>query len=282
MVEIQQQFEQPARLLFRVKSNGETTRRSQVFVHGSAPSGNHRVERIPPERFQWFVGLGTVTSDNTYQSVEQVEIQGLDEEDDATIFSVPLKALDHTLLLPLWAGIPNPKRAKSLVTRTITNPDYFWRPFGISACRYKTQQDSPVCQQVHVQWNALIGHGMVKYGFREEAAELLSRLMNGILQALKTEGGFRRYYQAETGQGIGEKDALGGLAPLGLFLDIAGIELISPFKVALAGTNPFPWPVTVKYRGLTVLRRKDTTKVIFPDGQTVSVNHPNPCIVALK
>ena len=282
MIEIQQQFEQPVRLLLRVKSNGEATRKSQVFVHGSAPSGNHRVERISPERFQWFIGLGSVTSENTYQSVEQVEIQGLDVEDEATIFSLPLKALDHTLLLPLWAGIPTSKRAKSLVTRTITNPESFWRPFGIPACQYKSKQESSVCQQVHIQWNALIGRGLVKYGFRREAAELLSHLMEGILQTLKTEGGFRRYYQSETGQGIGEKNALGGLAPLGLFLDIIGVELISPFKVALAGKNPFPWPVTIKYRGLTVLRRKDKTRVIFPDGQTISVNHPNPCVVALK
>ena len=282
MIEIQQTFDQPVRLLLRVNSNAESTRRSQVFVHGVASSGNHRVERIPPERFQWFVGLGTVTSEYTYQSVEQVEIQGLDDIDDATIYSAPLRTLDHTLLLPLWAGIPTAKRAKSLINRTITNPDVFWRPFGIPACPHKSKPESAICEHVHVEWNSLIGHGLVRYGFRKEAAELLSRLMNGIVQTLKTEGGFRRYYQSETGQGIGEKNALGGLAPLGLFLDIAGVEIRSPFKVALAGANPFPWPVTIKYRGITIVRRKDKTKITFPDGQTVSVNHPNPCIVTLK
>jgi hypothetical protein len=60
------------------------------------------------------------------------------------------------------------------------------------------------------------------------------------------------------------------------------VRLISPRRVALAGNNPFPWPVTVKYRGLTILRQKDKTIVIFPDNQTVTVTDPEPRLVSLQ
>jgi hypothetical protein len=42
----------------------------------------------------------------------------------------------------------------------------------------------------------------------------------------------------------------------------------------LSGNNPFPWPVTVKYRGLTIMRQQGKTSVIFPDGQTVETDDP--------
>jgi hypothetical protein len=81
---------------------------------------------------------------------------------------------------------------------------------------------------------------------------------------------------------LGEYSALSGIAPVGLFLETLGVRLISPQRVAIEGINPFPWPVTVKYRGLTILRQKDKTIVIFPDNQTVTVTDPEPQLVALQ
>ena len=105
--------------------------------------------------------------------------------------------------------------------------------------------------------------------------------MSGIIKTLKKEQAFRQYYHAETGQGIGERNSLEGLAPVGLFLEILGVRLFSPQKVALHVVNPFPWPVTLKYRGLVVLRQLDKTVIIFPDGQTTTVVDPTPCVISL-
>ena len=131
-------------------------------------------------------------------------------------------------------------------------------------------------------WNTFIGEGLVDYGFRAEAAELVTRLMNAIVLNLKRDKAFRRYYHSQTGAGIGERDALVGLAPLGLFLYTLGVKLLSPTRVEIAGTNPFPWPVTVKYRGLTILRQNEKTTIIFPDGQAVTLDGSESRIVALE
>ena len=103
--------------------------------------------------------------------------------------------------------------------------------------------------------------------------------MTAIIQTLKREAAFRQIYNAETGQGMGERNALSGLAPIGLFLDTLGVRVLSPKRVAISGPNPFPWPVTVKYRGLTVLRQKRKTMVIFPDGQNITVSNRRSVIV---
>jgi hypothetical protein len=128
----------------------------------------------------------------------------------------------------------------------------------------------------------MIGEGLVDYGFRSEAAELVTRLMNAVVINLKRDQSFRRFYHSHTGAGIGERDALVGLAPLELFLYTLGVKLLSPTRVEIAGINPFPWPVTVKYRGLTVLRQSEKTTIIFPDGQAVTLDGAEPRIVALE
>jgi hypothetical protein len=138
-----------------------------------------------------------------------------------------------------------------------------------------------VCRSAHLPWDALIGEGIVAYGFRQEAAELVSRLMAAIIHNLKQNSAFSHYYHVETGGGMGERNTLAGLAPLGLFLETLGVRLLSPCQVHLSGFNPFPWPVTVKYRGLTVLRQDKTDGITFPDGQSHTVTDPTHQIVSL-
>ncbi|MCJ7531343.1 MAG: hypothetical protein MUO64_09980, partial [Anaerolineales bacterium] len=84
------------------------------------------------------------------------------------------------------------------------------------------------------------------------------------------------------GQGIGKRNALVGLAPVGLFLEILGVTLMSPWRVSLVGKNLFPWPVRIHYRGLNIYREADRTIVTFPDEQTVTITDPAPCVVSLE
>jgi hypothetical protein len=123
---------------------------------------------------------------------------------------------------------------------------------------------------------------MISYGYREEVAELVTRIMTAIIGSIKRKGEFRQFYNADTGNGLGDTNSLWGLAPVGLFLETLGVQLISPWEVRLAGKNPFPWPITVKYRGMTILRGRNITQVIFPDGQTLSVEDPEPSLISLE
>ena len=139
---------------------------------------------------------------------------------------------------------------------------------------------SSTCQAVHLPWNTLIAEGLLGYGLHEEAAQLLAHLMNAVIQNLKKRQAFFATYNSETGTGIGEHNPLQGLAPVGLFLETVGVEIQSPRQVTLTGKNPFPWPVTVKYRGLTVTRQADQSVIVFPDGRTVTLNDPTEAVVS--
>jgi hypothetical protein len=212
-----------------------------------------------------------------------LEIYGLEPEDRFSVSSVNFHTLDLTLLAPLWAGIPTPERAERLVEETITYPGLFWREYGLPACpQPASDSDQHACWSLNLPWNSIVGAGLVRYGFRPQAAELVSRIMNAVVNSLKKDRAFRQSYHVETAQGQGEFHALNGMAPLGLFFEVLGVRLISSRRVRLSGFNPFPWPVTVKYRGLTVSKLKDRTIVTFPDSQTVTISDPEPRLVSLE
>jgi hypothetical protein len=58
------------------------------------------------------------------------------------------------------------------------------------------------------------------------------------------------------------------------------VRIITPDIVRLEGLNPFPWPVTLRYRGLVVVRQLDFTDITFPDGQNIRVTDPAVCLVS--
>ena len=281
-IQVERTFEQPARLLLRIKTLQGVTIRPRIIIHGDNPSGQHRIERLNDEGFHWHMGLGSLTGKRVYGRLEYVDVQGLGPDDEVQLYRMGFTCQDETNLLPLWAGIPDQERASRLVKRTLIRPRRYWRRYGVPLCPDPPQEaEASVCRSVLLPWNQLLGEGLLAYGYQREAAELVSRLMAGIVINLKGNNAFQRYYQADNGQASGERNYLGGLAPVGLFLEALGVRLVSMRKILLRGLNPFPWPVTVKYAGLTVLRHKEKTTVVFPDGQTIEVTDPNPCVVSL-
>jgi len=212
--------------------------------------------------------------------VGRVRVRGLDPKDKVIVRTVDLTSEDQTLLLPLWAGMSDPQHAQALIGRTILAADRFDRPFGLPALpSLPTPEADSVGMSVHLPWNHLIGEGLLAYGFRDEAARLTAHLMNAVIQNLKQVRAFYQRYHAERGTGIGERNALSGLAPVGLFLHALGVTVFSPTRVRLEGRNPYPWPVTVKVRGLTVVRNLEDTVVTFPNGSTIRVTDTAPVIV---
>jgi hypothetical protein len=65
-------------------------------------------------------------------------------------------------------------------------------------------------------------------------------------------------------------------------MQVLGLEIQSDRRLTLSGKNPFPWPVTVKYRGLTVTRQAENTEITFPDGQTLTLKDPTEAVISVE
>jgi len=272
-------FKQPVRLQIEIQTQNPGARRPEVEIREFATKGE--VETIAAHQFRWRSGGLAATSQKVYKRVGRVKVTGLDAEDQVIVRSVDLTSEDHTLLLPLWPGVPDPQRAELMLKGALQDPKRFDRPFGIPAAPLLSDPEADsVGMSVHIPWNHLIGEGLVAYGLRAEAARLTGRLMQAVIQSLKQTRAFYQRYHAGHGSGMGERNALSGFAPLGLFLQTLGVTILSQRRVRLEGRNPFPWPVTLKYKGLTVVRNPDETVITFPNGAETTVTSTEAVIVS--
>jgi hypothetical protein len=274
------EFERPVRLLIEIQSKSPAAKRPTIRLAELATK--EPVEVIAPEQFVWRSGGLVATTRNVYERLGRVDVIGLDAADKIIVRTVDLSAQDHTLLLPLWAGLPDQQRAQTMIGRALLDASRFDKPFGIPALASPAPPKADAAfSSVHLRFNQLIGEGLLAYGFQTEAARLVEHIMAAVVKNLKETRAFHQRHHAETGAPIGERHALTGLAPLGLFLQTLGVTIHSATRVRLEGKNPFPWPVTIRYRGLTVTRRADSTEVIFPNGKSALMTDTKPCIVSI-
>jgi hypothetical protein len=288
---INKTLKQPLRLIVRIELNGTVPRHLEIKLHGKK-GGARQVEVLDRLDFHWGERLAVATTKMVYSEIIEIEASGLEKKDRISLSVMDLSTKDITLFMPLWAGIPEAEQALNIIQRNLLATDKFGRPYGIPACEtssvkprakrsagYKNMGYTPFHQAVHIPWNTFIGEGLLNYQLQREAAWLITRLMTAIIQNLKERHSFWRAYNSEDGTGMGERNSLQGLAPLGLFLETLGVQIETPKRVILCGKNPFPWPVTVKYRGMTITRNEDHSTVMFADGQKVTLDDPCEIVV---
>jgi len=274
--------ELPVRLLIEIQTKSPAARRPEIEISEHFARTRGEVETIHGHQFQWRTGGLVATSRNVYTRVGRVTVRGLDEKDRVNVKVIDTTGEDITLALPIWAGVPDRQKVNTLVGRNVLAADRFDRPFGMPSLPVSPAPEAePVSMSVHLPWNQLIGEGLLAYGFRAEATRLTAHLMNAVIQNLKQNHAFHQRYHAEKGTGIGERNSLHGFAPVGLFLQALGVTIFSSTRVRLEGMNLFPWPVTLRFRGLVIVRGLEQTVVTFANGESVIVRDEQPCIVEI-
>ncbi|HAW52170.1 MAG TPA: hypothetical protein DCX54_07575, partial [Flavobacteriales bacterium] len=272
--------EAPIRLLVEVQTQSPGAKRPEVRIHQFSTKAPDEV--ISSGDYQWRNNGSIYTTKNVYPKLAKVVVKDLGDEDTVTISTLDFTTEDHTLFTPLWAGVPDEGHAQIMIGRALLDSKRFHRSFGVPACpSLKQKEAEAVSQAVHLPWNLLIGEGLLRYGFRADAARLVAHTMTAVIQNLKQNRAFYARYHAEKGTGIGERNALSGLAPVGLFLKVLGVEILSSTRVRLEGSNPFPWDVTITYRGLKVIRGGNQTEVVFANGKSVTVKDAESTVVEL-
>ncbi len=254
---------EPARLIIQVEASSENTRAVVGAISGLDADGQPIEEQFSPRDFTWSFSRARATTRLVFSQVDGLEINGLVAGDRARLLVPDFTSQDISLFLPLWAAMPSEAQVKALVEKHLTTR--YLQTYGMPLCPPdRRPPEPPELACVAMPWNALIGEGLLVAGFRPAAANLVERLMLAVVNSLKEGRGFRQYYHAVTGQGVGERDHLWGLPPLGLFLRAAGLESISPSEVIVRGFNPFPWPITVKYQRITITREGERTTLAMP------------------
>lgn len=278
-------FSQPNRLVVQLRLNEERTYAVKATLTGFGPDGEIS-ETLEPRSFSWLGTQARATTQNTFLALKRIEIEGIGEDEQVRVAAANYLQEDCSLLLPLWAGALDDAQAQRMIEDLVQGR--YLQPFGIPACPpdAQAQEELPglhtALSSALLPWNQLIGEGLLRYGRRDLAAELVTRLMNAVITSLKTQQGFRQYYHALAGLPAGEFGHLHGLAPLGLFLRALGIRQWGAKEIIVDGFNPFPFPVNVQYHQVRMTCHSDRTEVTFPGGQKVVLDHPGPHRIVLS
>jgi hypothetical protein len=257
-------FKLPRRLAVHLDTRDERTYAINFTIHGFSAQGETR-ETLTPRSFYWLGRRAYAATETAFLAIEKIEVQGIMPQDKVKISTPDFALEDCSLLLPLWAGVPDAAQARRMVETTILKR--FWQSHGIPLAPGHIDT-------VSIPWNQLAGEGLLRYGYRTQAADLCSRLLNTVAHSLKHQRAFYQYYQARSGQPTGDRGHIYGLAPLGLFLHTLGIRQIHPQQILIDGFNPFSQPVTVQYRKVLLNCCSDHTEIVFPAGQRIVIDRP--------
>lgn len=268
---VRRKFLQPQRLLFRLRALSEPPRNVSAIIYGRASLDDDLIhEDIPPARWQWTLNLGSALIHTPFQQIDRFEVHGVGTTDETLLLAVDYTQQDISLLLPLTSEAVSNARASRVIQRAFTPGSAFWLPFGIPAL--------PSTSTLPLLWNTWLGRALLARAQRSRAAQLLTHLMTAISEGLQA-GHFWQTYRAHDAHPAGEHNALTGLAPLGLFLDTLGVRILDTWTVELAGENPFPWTVTLVYRGLRIERSLQSTVITFPNGEQAQIQNGETCRV---
>lgn len=274
-IAVGKKFEPEVRLVVRLLGPEEDAHRAQITIHGRGPKGQFRTERIERGDIHWFWNVGTVTSENTFASVEKVAVKGLSKVFRVEVHLPDSQRPDVTQWLPLWSGAVNASQVEQALA-TLLRPEGLWRSAGIASVPadstdYLPDEHFEACG-VRPLWNEMLGEALLEAGRSERAAVLVDRLMAAAIGSLKSGNQFHAYYHPDRLEGMGPRGHSAGLAPLGLFLRTLGVHLVHGRRVEIRGANPFPWPVTIRWRGLSVHRPlAGPTQIEMADGSRVEV-----------
>ncbi|MDZ4769045.1 MAG: hypothetical protein SGJ24_07955 [Chloroflexota bacterium] len=264
----------PARLIIEIV--GGTTRPSTLTLRldGTAHDGKHVSETADANDFSWTAGRGVYTTQYAYRQIETLRVQGVIAQYKVNMRTVDTTHLDITALLPAWAVAIDPAYSAPTLA-LLKDPAHFWRRHGVIMLSAQDSYYRPDQYEFAAAawgfWNTLMGEALIEAGDFAGAADLLRRMLNGMIPVVKREKSFFEGYHADKLDGIGARGHSSGIAPLHLFLRVIGIRIVSANRVWTGGIYAWDHPVTIIHYGVTVRRSAEGTTVIFADGETVTL-----------
>ncbi|MDE3181467.1 MAG: hypothetical protein KGM47_17625 [Acidobacteriota bacterium] len=108
-----------------------------------------------------------------------------------------------TNFVPLWAKVATPAQAQRMIREHLLNPKEFWARYGVRTLA----ADEPLYNPRSGYWrgpvwiisNYLLMHGLMNYGFEEQAKSLANKTVELLIKDLKTTGGMNENYDPDTG-----------------------------------------------------------------------------------
>ncbi|WP_457566093.1 MGH1-like glycoside hydrolase domain-containing protein [Caldithrix abyssi] len=135
-----------------------------------------------------------------------------------------LKRQEIIGFLPMWAGIASEEQAAKLV-KALTDTSKFWRKYGVPSLAADDPYYNPKGYwngPVWVEWNYLIMDGLIQYGYKKIARELVERNARNMISCLKKDHNLWEFYSPDEQWGGYHKTYIWAGIINRMLLDVAG------------------------------------------------------------
>ncbi len=257
-------LEAACRLNLKIKPDLQLQKPGGLKLHGLDQHGNPLSEDILPADIHWLPGHFLYASKNLFSRFDGLS-GDLKVDTQLTLYQADLNTADISHLLA-W----NPNKEIPTLQEIMNQ----WLPDESGLASYGLPGHLPMPKPedantpTNIAWNGLFIQHLLTLGEKEMAFKCFEQLMHGAIRILKREHALFEKVTSQIGQASGKSNDLAGLIPLSLFLDILGVKIYSPTKVTISGTNPVPWPVTIRHMGLEITRDQKNSKITLPDGSS--------------
>jgi len=114
-----------------------------------------------------------------------------------------LRRMEIIGFLPLWSGSATKERAAQLV-KHLTNPNKFWRKYGIPTLSADDPWYSPYVDYcckwngpVWLLWNYMVMDGLKQYGYNKIASQIADKLLSAVTVQLKKNHNYWESYSPD-------------------------------------------------------------------------------------
>jgi len=221
-------------------------------------------------------------SEQVFSELIRIETIGGDPSISLDLATMDLLTPDISCLLPLSCELISSTQLQSSLKAWFQagNPRY---QFGLPEVpRLPKSRSNDFPDLINLPWNFLLITNLLDNTLDSVAADLFSRLTTLIVSSLKRCHAFFEYFNVKDGSPMGHRHSLSGIVPVSLYLRMIGVRIISPTAVEISGECPFPGKITVKYRGMQIIREGKLTRVILPNGQVTRIYGSATHIVGQK
>ncbi|MEA5077129.1 MAG: hypothetical protein VB013_01040 [Anaerolineaceae bacterium] len=265
-IQVKRNFKVPRRLLLICNAEKTSPKHLEVTLNGSHQSQPVQ-EKISLDFPFYQNGLSRATSKELFETLESVQVSGLESGSALTLRLAGTDQEDLSLFLPLWAGIPPAERAHEIIEKNLL-PHYL-NEFGLST--YPSLTDDKQ-NAISPFWNAFLLESLLQYGYRKEAAMVLNRLYTSIFAQWAQSGQVNSELNAADGSGRGEHNTLLGLPPLSALLTLLSIESLEKDQVILQGFNDLFAPFTVQYERVMLMLSQHSTVIQTVNGSRTEID----------
>jgi hypothetical protein len=267
-IELDAEIREPARVLLRCTGAAETRPIIRVGMSGKNAAGEECEEEFRSEHFSWLRGAGACFSRTVWARIDSIHAAGPVAGMDFHLEIPGLRREDLSHYLPLWTRSAPASTAGKLFARLGAGSEYD-SPYGL---RFIPKSDpaagSGSAGGVWMFWNMLMGEAAIRYGKDSLALEWIGKWMDALSASLRADRSFRSCYDPLRPGGWGPRNSLQGIFPLGLFFAALGVHPLAADRLWVGGRSIFPFPVTVRWRGMTMRREGESLSVEFPSERT--------------